>query len=237
MSSDSTPRPEPPATAWVQTRVAGLPFPLLEPRRGYRAGPENLLLPGCLSPARDPSHVLDLGAGSGILGLLVGCAFPHAYPQVTLVEREPLHVECASQNAAAYPGDAVVLDADLRTATLPSAAIVVANPPYFRPDEGQPSKHASVRHATHAHFGGVAEFADAMARALCRTGTGWLVYPADRAGDAMLAISAAGLHVRQAHWGYARHRGASAGPYRVWLAAMHTPGPLEHRSMSCWTTR
>lgn len=237
MSSDSTPPTEAAPNAWVHTRVPGLPFRLREPRRGYRSGPENLLLPGCLAAHPPPDTIVDLGAGSGVLGLLAACAYAEARPTLTLVEREPLHIACATQNAAAYAGEATVLAADLRTTPLPNAALVVANPPYYRPDEGQPSKRESVRHATHAHFGDVRAFADAMARCLKPTGFGWLVYPADRAGDAMLALAGAGLHVRQAHWVHARHRGPDAGPYRVWLCATHSAGPLTHAQLSCWTER
>lgn len=262
----------------IATPVPGLSAPVWQARRGYRFGPENLLLPDLLAlpsapcdpesnappggphsapafvpstaPASPPSTAhasahstasfpapttaLDLGAGCGILGLLVHAAYPTC--RVTLVERQPDHVALCRRNAASLP-HVDVLDADLRDAPLPAADLIVANPPYFRPDEGQPSRHEATRHATHAHFGAVDAFAAAIARALAPTGHAWLVYPADRVAAAITAFTQHELHVTTLVWVHARHRGPEATPYRAWIHATRSPSPLQTLSLTTNTPR
>jgi tRNA1(Val) A37 N6-methylase TrmN6 len=56
------------------------------------------LLYGFISRYALAGRVLDVGAGSGIVGLLVGRDFPSA--SLEAVEKQPLYVEFARRNAA-----------------------------------------------------------------------------------------------------------------------------------------
>lgn len=217
----------------VETAVPGLRAPLQEAKRGYRARPENVLVPWLVRRWREtPStRVVDLGAGSGVLGYLAAHALDA--PSLTLVEREPVHAVLCYANMGLSDATVSVVEEDLRSwrASEP-AQVVLANPPFFRVGEGQPSKNASTRHATHAHFGDVCDFAHAMARSLADPGDGWLLYPADRHADAVEALAGAGLYAREFVYVHAPHR-PSLGAYRVWTRATHTPGPLDVTSLSC----
>lgn len=219
----------------VEHAVALLPAPLLEPRRGYRFAPENLLLPGWLSshmplPA---GPVLDLGSGSGILGLLVAC-MPGPPRALVAVEAQPALASLTERNAKRMGIQAKVWCGDLRALHREPAPIVVANPPFYDANEGQPSRHAQVHAATHALRGGVEDFAHAMAQHLAPDGIGLLVYPADRLARALGAITHAGLHARRILVVWARHTGR---PHRVWLALAHTPGPLSVHNLTAYTSR
>ncbi len=217
----------------VATRVPPLGRRVLEPRRGYRFAPENIVLHALIPGRERPASVLDLGAGCGVLGLIAAdrCA---KLERLILIERDPELAALARANAEPIAGASVV-EADLRELDLaPRHDLVVANPPFYDPGEGRASRNATTRNATHAHHGGVEAFVRAAAAALTPTGDLWLLYPADRLARALVALAASALCVREIHVVHARH---SAGPFRCWICASHAPGPMVVNALSAWTPR
>jgi tRNA1(Val) A37 N6-methylase TrmN6 len=80
--------------------LAGFPgggLQILQPRHGLRSGLDAIMLAASVE-AGNGQHVLDAGAGAGVVGLALvrRCAGVH----VTLVEREPELVDLARSNAA-----------------------------------------------------------------------------------------------------------------------------------------
>jgi tRNA1(Val) A37 N6-methylase TrmN6 len=70
---------------------------ICQPRRGYRAGIDAVLLAATVPDTCKPGgHVLDVGAGTGVVGLCVARRLVTAH--VTLIEREPDYVRLARQN-------------------------------------------------------------------------------------------------------------------------------------------
>lgn len=113
---------------------------ILQPRQGYRAGLDAVMLAAAVPDRGAPFCVLDAGAGVGTAGLCVAWRLRHA--RVVLVEREPDLVRLARENVARNGlGDRVsVVEADVAkvsTAALDACGIpeagfdqVIANPPY-----------------------------------------------------------------------------------------------------------
>ncbi|MGA0532210.1 tRNA1(Val) (adenine(37)-N6)-methyltransferase [Hansschlegelia sp. KR7-227] len=125
---------------------------LLQPRRGHRAGGDAALLAAAgRSRLDDGATAVDLGAGTGAVGLAIA-AFGAA--RVTLVEIDPALAALAEENArrngladrvAVFAEDVVRLAAPAECADL-----VVANPPFdaagrFRvsPDAGKALAHSA----------------------------------------------------------------------------------------------
>jgi tRNA1(Val) A37 N6-methylase TrmN6 len=118
---------------------------LAQPRRGFRAGLDSVLLGAALRPAS--ASLLDLGAGVGTAAL---CAMVHALRlTATLVEADPEMLALAARNLAANHlaerGRVLALDVtapgQVRAAAgLPSDhfATVIANPPFFVEGRGTP---------------------------------------------------------------------------------------------------
>ena len=100
----------------------------------FQPGTDSFLL-GSFPRLRKGLRVCDLGAGTGLLGLLLLAREPNL--QVTNVELQPPAVALAEENAAlnGLSGRVTNLLADLREpAQLPPAGsfdLVVSNPPYF----------------------------------------------------------------------------------------------------------
>jgi len=212
--------------ATVHTAVVGLPHPLVEPKRGYRFAPENeTLVELALPPAR---AILDLGAGCGVLGLLAAYKQGAENTRVTFVERNRELAQICRINAAPLGACAEVIEADLRGGPEGVDArgydLVVMNPPFFVPGHGRPSRHESVREATHAYHGDITDFVACGARAL-RDDAARLValYPADQLIDALAAFAQEGLYVYDIMALHARHLGRA---YRTWVVGGRAPGAL-----------
>jgi tRNA1(Val) A37 N6-methylase TrmN6 len=205
-----------------------------EPARGYQAGPENGVVPDLVA-GRRATRVLDLGAGCGSLGLLASAGLSAPPERTVLLERQTALAEYARTNGTrvAWPVD-VVLD-DLRTWQPEERFdLILTNPPWFMPGEGQLSSNETTRNATHGFFGGVPEFAEAAARLLAAEGRCWMVVPADRLVVALQALDDVGLQLRQLVICHARH---AQKPWRVWIESAHTPGPVAITQCSVWTRR
>jgi FkbM family methyltransferase len=116
-----------------------------QPRTGYRAGTDAVLLAATLAPEIvGEKTVLDVGAGVGVVGLCVAARCQGA--KVVLLEREPRLAALAALNVARnhLALRASVVEADIARATgaldaagiaSESFAFVLANPPYH--DEGR----------------------------------------------------------------------------------------------------
>lgn len=229
--------------------IPPLPFPFSQPRRGYRFGVENLALVALLDGSPRPDAIVDLGAGSGILGLLarhtLGCARNAAWVPTWLVERQPLHAalcrhHAALDQAATHDDGVRVLEADLCDLPifnqLPPAArrLVLINPPFFAPGQGRESSEETTRLATHAHFGGLDAFVAAAAACRGDAGDVALIWPAEAVAEALLALQDHGLAPHRILWVFARHTGR---PFRAWILATRVPGSLQQWRCSAWTPR
>ncbi len=109
---------------------------LWQPPRGggYRFNIDPVLLSGFAPPA---PHVLDLGAGCGVIGLLMlktGRA-----ERVTAVEVQPVLAALAERNGRENDlgRELDVIIGDLRDVELPRVDAVVFNPPYFSAGSGR----------------------------------------------------------------------------------------------------
>jgi tRNA1(Val) A37 N6-methylase TrmN6 len=190
-----------------------------QPKSGYRAGLDAVMLASVIGVGPDPISVLDVGAGVGTVGLCVARRCQNA--RVVLLERESLHCTIAQANIAANKlGDRVtVLEADLasqraifdRADVLPDRFdFVLANPPYYCEGRGtlSPDPLKAVSHAMpEAELETWVRF---MARFAKPGGTVALVHRADALGEILAAferrfgaVRVLALHPRE---GDAAHR-------------------------------
>ena len=136
--------------ALVVRRVAGEPVAYLTGRREF-FGREFVVNPTVLIPrpetellvelalqrvpAGAPAHVLDLGAGSGCIGITIAAERPQA--QVTLVDASEAALEIARANAAQWaPDNTRLLHSDWFSAVAAEQYdLIVANPPYVAEED------------------------------------------------------------------------------------------------------
>ncbi|MBY0271274.1 MAG: peptide chain release factor N(5)-glutamine methyltransferase [Burkholderiales bacterium] len=131
--------------ALVVRRVAGEPIAYITGRREFH-GREFLVNPAVLIPrpetellvelalqrlpAAAPGRVLDLGTGSGCIGITIAAERPQV--QVTLVDASAAALEIARANAAQWaPANTTLLHSDWYSALAAERYdLIVANPPY-----------------------------------------------------------------------------------------------------------
>jgi tRNA1Val (adenine37-N6)-methyltransferase len=131
--------------------------------------------------------VLDLGAGTGVIGLTIAAFHPGA--AVTLVEREAQAAALAARNALPFSPRVTVLHGDVATVDPGVFDVVVCNPPYFRA-----GPRASVPQRELARHGALPPFLQAIARAL-QKGRAWLAYPSADSAHVFALAEGCGLRV------------------------------------------
>lgn len=114
-----------------------------QPKRGYRAGVDPVLLAASV-PAKAGQSVLELGCGVGVASLCLAARVPGL--ALTGVEIQPDYAALARRNADAagvalevVTADLAALPADLRQRRFDH---VIANPPYFLRDQSTPARDA-----------------------------------------------------------------------------------------------
>jgi tRNA1Val (adenine37-N6)-methyltransferase len=167
---------------------------LLQPARGYRVNVDALLLAAFAASGPVARLALDLGAGTGAIGLVlhhVGAA-----RRVVLLEREPDLADLCARNLehARAPGSVERLDLEaekLPPALVQRADLVVTNPPYFRPGSGRARRDAKSRRA---RSGPLEPFLRAAARALSGPRARLaVIYPAPALPELLSAAEAEAL--------------------------------------------
>jgi len=185
----------------------------LQPRQGYRFSVDAVLLAHFLTPEPE-ARILDLGAGCGVISLILA----HRYPAVSLaaLEVQPRLAEVSRRNVAlnGLAGRVTVVEGDCRriAALLPQGSCdwVAVNPPYHHTGRGRHHPESERSKARHEILGGVSEMAQAAAFALKSGGRAAFVYPAARRATLLDVLRENGLapkRLRMVH----PYPGAEAG--------------------------
>ena len=180
-----------PGTDTTGDRLLGGRVALRQPKRGFRAGLDAVLL-AAFVPARTGERVLEAGCGSGAAFLCLAARVPGL--AVFAVEREPAMAALARANAAANGVAATVAEGDVADTAEARAAFpchhAFANPPYW--PGGPPPPGAIRRAATHEAGAGLDAWARFMVAALKDGGTASLILPAARFDAGVAALRPAG---------------------------------------------
>jgi len=214
---------------------------LLQPRRGYRAGSDAVLLAAAV-PAQGTQRVLDAGAGVGAVALTLA----HRLPEIRIdaLELQPPLAALAAENARrnGFAGRLAIITGDL---ACPPAALahdydhVVSNPPYHEPGSSHASPQRSRDLARRESHLGLGAWIGACLARLRPGGTLTLIQRAGRQEEvlAVLAPAAGGAVVLPLLPGPGRPakrlivravKGAGAPP--AWA-----PGLVLHRADGAYT--
>lgn len=154
---------------------------LWQPRQGYRAGVDPVLLAASV-PAQAGQSVLDLGCGVGAAALCLGARIPGL--RLTGIERQPAYAALAARNGLdVVQADLTDLPAAFRDQSFDH---VLANPPYFDRRAGlradDPGREGALGIDTP-----LADWVDAAARRLRHKGYLHLIHRVERVPDILAA--------------------------------------------------
>ncbi len=123
-------------------------FGIDDRRCGLKTGTDGVLLGAWACCVRSDGHMLDVGAGSGLIGLMLAQRYSEA--KITAVEIDAGSYADLCLNAAASPWSnrITAVNGDFRTAT-GKYDLIVCNPPFFTTGDRAPdSARALARHAS-----------------------------------------------------------------------------------------
>lgn len=135
---------------------------LFQPRHGYRYSLDPLLLAHFCGHPPSGGRIVDLGAGCGIIALVLARINPDASvvavennpEMVALVERNILHNNLGGR-VSVHAEDVINLRKSYHHSTFD---LVVSNPPFRTPESGKVSPRAGRESARHETTAGLADF-------------------------------------------------------------------------------
>ncbi len=194
---------------------------LIQARSGYRTSVDAMLLAHfAWQQAPDSLRIADLGAGTGLLSLLLGLALPDAV--LHLFELQPQMLDRAMRNAQLQGLQARVhghlQDLAQPLGTTEVLDLVVCNPPYYQPFARQLPKSPERRLAHCESTADLHRFCQVASTVADHGVTCW-VYPEASQLRLLQALSLAGL--RRISVAQVYHRQGDSQPVRVLVAARH----------------
>lgn len=160
---------------------------LLQPKTGYRAGVDPVLLAATV-PAKPGDRVLDLGCGVGAAALCLGARVSGLV--LTGVERQAEYAELARRNGGAsfevVTADITDLPLHLRERQFDH---VLANPPYYKRTDSRAAQDAG-REAALGEETPLAEWIKTAAKRLAPKGYAHFIHRVERLPEILTGMSA-----------------------------------------------
>ncbi|GAB3231926.1 methyltransferase [Algoriphagus aestuariicola] len=170
-------------------------FRIHQDRCAMKLSTDAILL-GSLAKAENPTKILDIGTGTGVIALMLAQRFPDA--QVTAVEIDPDAAEQAAENfsGSAFAGRLSLIQARVQDfATKDKFDLIVSNPPYFADHLKSPdSKRNRALHTDELSF---EELVVKVSSLLSREGKFWAILPPRQMRDLQILAENSGLRLGQ----------------------------------------
>jgi tRNA1Val (adenine37-N6)-methyltransferase len=188
--------------------ILGGGLTIVQPFCGYRFSVDAILLARFARPRRR-DRVLELGAGCGVVSVIVGAlARPR---EIVAIELQPDLAAMAARNAVANRVPMTAICADLRARRIDGVAAgsfdyVIANPPYRAADSGRESPNRSRQIARGGKGASLADFAAAASRYLNHGGRAAMVFTAPRSADLINELRARSLEPKRIRFVHPRPR-------------------------------
>ena len=180
--------------------ILGGALTLVQPRQGYRFSIDSLLL-AYFARVRPSDRVLDLGAGCGVVSIVLAA---RSHPrEVVALEIQPELAALAARNATLNGVHSMcVVRADLRARHIDGLApesfdVVVANPPYRALRTGRESPHAGRQAARAETAATLRQFAASAKRYGINGAKVVFVFAATRSAEMLTCLSVHSLEPKR----------------------------------------
>ena len=166
---------------------------IIQNEGGFRFGTDSVLLAGFACAGKN-SRVIDLGAGTGVLSILLN---GRTGAKMTAVELQPEQCDMARRSFEMNGQDIMLIEGDMRTVHEITGRGVfdaaICNPPYYPPDCGSVSQKGEALYegaATHELFLSVEEVAKTAQTLIKFGGKLFICCPAARLSEMLCALTA-----------------------------------------------
>lgn len=174
------------------------PFYFIQKKNGHRLTSDSVLLSDFITGITGHSRVIDIGAGTGAIPLLIA---GRSQAAITAVEIEPGACETAGRNFESnnLAGRCKSINSDYRD--LPdiypagSFDIIVSNPPYTRKGAGRPSPNKERQMARSEVMGGLSDLIAVSRHLAGDHGRIFYVFPVARLFEMLREVKKARLSV------------------------------------------
>src|ERR1700687_2430791 len=206
--------------------ILGGRLALIQPKHGYRFSVEAILL-GRFVRASTRERVLELGAGCGVISMMVASIYRAR--EVVAIEIQPELAEMIARNAALnHLGSVRAICADLRDKKIAglehaSFDLVIANPPYRAISAGRENPNLGRRVARGEGSATLADFVGAARRSPGHGGRVAFVCTARRAAELISAMRAKKLEPKRIRFVHPR----IAMPASVMMVEARVGGGIE----------
>ena len=158
-----------------------------------KVGTDSVLL-GAWTPAVAPARILDIGAGTGLLSLMMAQRFPQAY--ICAVECDTLAAQECQENISRAPWPHIVVKTqDIRLFQDEKYDLIISNPPFFSEKTLSPvAARALSRSNEHLPF---SELLQCVSALLSPTGLFSVVIPYKEEKDFLEIARLQGLYPKQ----------------------------------------
>ncbi|MBI5885790.1 MAG: methyltransferase [Deltaproteobacteria bacterium] len=183
------------------------PYSFTQPENGQRLTSDTVCLVNFIAPLKPNDTVIDLGAGAGVIPIMLAATAPSV--SITGVEIDAEAAENARDNVKANGLEEriTIINKDLREMIRMfeegSFSVVVSNPPYRKANAGRPSPDKT-RELARAESATLAELIDASKYLAGKDGRIFYVFPVARLFEMLKEARTAGLTPRRLKFAHAR---------------------------------
>lgn len=202
-------------------------FGISDQRCGMKLGTDSVAL-GAWVDAEGCRSALDIGAGSGVLSLMLAQRYPEM--QIEAVELDAnATLDCKDNFAASKWADSLNVECksfELHEPKGGAVDLIISNPPYFKNGQQAPeAMRAAARHEGTLCYASLLKYAS---RWLGTNGSVAMVLPAEFLSDCEYQALLQHLHLRRLT--YLGHREGKA-PKRILVQFTRTPGPTKRDTL------
>jgi tRNA1Val (adenine37-N6)-methyltransferase len=198
-------------------------------RHGYRFSIDAILAAHFCPPAQR-ARVLDLGAGSGVISLIVQYRYGRNIEQIIGLEIQPQLVQLAETNfrlngyqdkCRCLEGNVCHIDQILPPDSFDQ---VICNPPFYQSGSGRQSEDEESRLARHQISATLAQFVTAAAFVVKNGGTAVLIYPAEQLAELANQLAVARLEMKRVQFIYNYPGAGNSTAQRVLVKCLKNGG-------------
>jgi len=170
---------------------------IIQKKKGWRFSVDAPILAYYIKSDKD-SELLELGAGSGIVSILVATSKP--FKRIVALEIQDSLISLAKRNIHinSLDGRIEVIKGDIKSiGSLPKFDIVFSNPPYQKAGAGRISPYTERAIAKHEILCELRDVLKAFSSSMKKDGSGYIIYRASRSKEFEEACEREGIFIRK----------------------------------------